>query len=220
MHEGKKTRTLSWIVARCRKGLVAVAVLSAAINLLVLGVSLYSTQVFDRVMSSGSLATLGALTVITIAVIVLSGALEVLRGQILSSCGAWLDDRLGAVLLGRLPDRVLSGDAAAAESLADAAALRAFICGPGLVALLDLPWFGLYLALISLMQWQLGLVVGLGAVALLALAVLNAWVTAEPAAESARMAIQLQRRIASSLPGIEAADAMGYADNLTQEWTL
>jgi ATP-binding cassette, subfamily C, bacterial EexD len=79
---------LAEILSRCRRGMVAAAFLSAMINLLVLVVSIYSLLVFDRVLTGGSLPTLVVLTLIAGIVVALTGALEILRGQILSRCGA------------------------------------------------------------------------------------------------------------------------------------
>src|SRR5262245_45264680 len=53
---------LSSVLYRCREGLIAVGALSMAVNLLVLTVSVYMLQVYDRVLPGRSVETLIYLT--------------------------------------------------------------------------------------------------------------------------------------------------------------
>ena len=52
------------VLARCRDGLIAVGAFSMAVNLLVLTVSVYMLQVYDRVLPGRSVETLIYLTLI------------------------------------------------------------------------------------------------------------------------------------------------------------
>ncbi len=56
---------LSSVLYRCREGLIAVGLLSMAVNLLVLTVSVYMLQVYDRVLPGRSVETLIYLTLIS-----------------------------------------------------------------------------------------------------------------------------------------------------------
>jgi ABC-type protease/lipase transport system fused ATPase/permease subunit len=66
--------TLSTILHRCCGGIVAVGILSALINLLVLAVSIYSVQVYHRVLTGGSISRLAAVSLIALVAIALNGA--------------------------------------------------------------------------------------------------------------------------------------------------
>ena len=65
----------------CFPSFAGVAVFSAVVNVLALTGSIYMLQVYDRVLSSRSIATLIGLSLITLAAYALSGGLDMLRGQ-------------------------------------------------------------------------------------------------------------------------------------------
>ena len=73
-----------------------------AINLLVLTVSIYMLQVYDRVLPGRSVETLIYLTIIAAGALAAMGALELLRSRILVRLGIWIDRSLLApTLFGR-----------------------------------------------------------------------------------------------------------------------
>jgi ATP-binding cassette, subfamily C, bacterial exporter for protease/lipase len=76
--------------------MLPLAVFSFAANLLLLVSSIYMLQLFDRVLSSGSLDTLLWLTVAAVLATAVYGVLELARRQLLSRTGAWLDTELAA----------------------------------------------------------------------------------------------------------------------------
>ena len=64
---------------------VYAGVFSAAVNVLMLVPVIYMLQVYDRVMSSGSLSTLGMLTLLMVALLCALGGFEWVRSMILIS---------------------------------------------------------------------------------------------------------------------------------------
>src|SRR4029079_18741788 len=80
---------LTDLLIRCRDGFIAVGTFSMGINLLVLTVSIYMLQVYDRVLPGRSVETLLYLTVIATGALVTMGALELLRSRILVRLGIW-----------------------------------------------------------------------------------------------------------------------------------
>src|SRR5688500_173326 len=66
-----------------RYGLVFIELFSLGLNVLQLALPLYSMQVFDRVLASGSTATLIALTVIVGFLLASGAVLDALRAQML-----------------------------------------------------------------------------------------------------------------------------------------
>src|SRR5689334_2464061 len=74
---------------------MAVLVFSLVINVLGLTTSLYMLQVYDRVLSSYSIETLVALTLIAILALMALAALEGLRTATIQRLGARISDKLG-----------------------------------------------------------------------------------------------------------------------------
>ena len=62
--------------------------------------ALYMLQVYDRVLSSRSLETLGALSLMALAALVTLAGAEAVRSRLLIAVGAWINRCLSPVLLG------------------------------------------------------------------------------------------------------------------------
>src|SRR3970282_926407 len=100
----------------------------------------------------------------------------------------------------------------------DINALRAFLTGPGIIAMFDAPWVPLFIVVIFLFHPMLGVVALLGALLLLGLAVLN-----EKLSRRSLEAMQTDARLAGrfvdqSLGNAEVVGALGMVDNVTQDW--
>src|SRR6186997_3510861 len=115
-------------MAQIRSQAMPLAVFSFAANLLLLVSSIYMLQVFDRVLSSGSLDTLIWLTLVVVAATAVYGVLELARRRMLSLAGAWLDSQLAGPVIRRGVDARLAG-AASEAALADVQELQSFLSG-------------------------------------------------------------------------------------------
>ena len=73
---------------------ILAGVFSAAINILMLVPVIYMLQVYDRVMSSGSLSTLTSLTLIMTALLMAMGGFEWVRSRILISASNRIEKNL------------------------------------------------------------------------------------------------------------------------------
>src|SRR6185369_12987663 len=82
-----------------RPVMVYAATISFFINLLILPMSLYSLQVYDRVMSTGSLSTLIWLTVIMVLVFAAAGVLQSLRSMVMSRAAEWLHTTIASAAI-------------------------------------------------------------------------------------------------------------------------
>ena len=159
---------LTDVLVRCRDGLIAVGLFSMGINLLVLTVSIYMLQVYDRVLPGRSVETLIYLTLIATGALGAMGALDLLRSRILVRLGIWIDRSLSPTLFGRGLENTLRGLPYRTEALRDLNTLRAYLGGAGIMALFDAPWLPIFLAFIFLLHPFLGLL-ALGGAAILIL---------------------------------------------------
>src|ERR1044071_4857385 len=80
---------------RCRKAFIATVVFSFFINILMLTASMYSMQLFDRVLSSRSTDTLLFLSLFALVAYAFLWFLDLARSQVMLAFGTWFDDRLG-----------------------------------------------------------------------------------------------------------------------------
>ena len=154
--EQARPTALDTALREARHGLGVVAALSLFLNLLVLVSPLYMFQVFDRVLSSGHVETLVALTVLAGFALLVFGLLETIRHQTLVRIGTWLDRRLSEPVLAACLGAALSGRALGAEPLRDLARLRAFISSDSVLPVLDAPWTLVFILVIWLLHPWLG----------------------------------------------------------------
>jgi ATP-binding cassette, subfamily C, type I secretion system permease/ATPase len=200
------------------RGLAVVGTLSLFLNLLVLVSPLYMFQVFDRVLPSGHVETLVALTVIAGFALLVFGLLEVIRHQALVRISTWLDRRLSEPVLAASVGEALAGRAIGAQALRDLAQLRAFISSEGVFPILDAPWTLAFIAVIWLLHPWLGVLALLGTVLLFALALGSEIVMRAPLAESQERWMAAQRRSETALRNAEVVHAMGMLPALLRRW--
>lgn len=139
------------VATAARSPLALAGLVSFAISVLMLAVPIFSLQVYDRVLGSGSRDTLFALVLITGAALAALGMLETVRTSVL----ARLSTRLGA----RLSPTLLAAGAQAGDpgqGLRDLTQLRQMLSGPALIAIFDAPWLPIALALVWLLHPYLG----------------------------------------------------------------
>jgi PrtD family type I secretion system ABC transporter len=196
-----------------------VGVFSLFINLMMLATPLYMLQVYDRVLTSRSVDTLIALSVLVIGLLGVSALLEVLRGRLLVRIGTRFDAEITEALFAAPIDRRLrKGDGSSSQPFHDLETLRGFIGGAGLVALFDMPWMPLYIALIFLFHPLLGVIALGGAVVLFVLALVSELSTRKPMQAAATRTQQARDLAEASVRNAEVVRAMGMFDGLRARW--
>lgn len=202
-----------------RGAFVAIAVFSAFINLLMLTAPLYMLQVFDRVLSSQSIDTLVALSIIAASALLALACLEGVRSFGLGKMSNWFDDRLaGLVLRESVTARLKSKSGPTTQGLRDLANVRAFLSGPSMFPIMDAPWIPLFLAVIFLLHPLLGWVALGGAVVLIGLAVANELATRSALQRSNAMQIKAMAQAESAVRNADVIQAMGMFDQMALRW--
>ncbi|WP_345816230.1 type I secretion system permease/ATPase [Paraburkholderia sp. PREW-6R] len=157
-----------------RRHLWLAVLFGVASNLLLLAPTIYLLQVYDRVLPSRSLETLAMLMVVMGIALAMALAVDVVRNRLLGDLGRQLADQLDRLALEARIEaqarRTVRTDLATAQ---DVAALRTFLSGSGVNALLDMPWLVVYLGVMFLFHWSLGLIAIASAVLLVGLTLLN-----------------------------------------------
>lgn len=201
-----------------RRAFLVAGLFGAAINLLFLTIPLYMMQVFDRVLASRSFDTLVFLTLMALAGISLLAFLDYQRARILARIVAFLDIALAPAAFDRAIGGALRGRSHAAEGLRDLATLRGFLGSVGVHALFDAPWTPIYLVVVVLIHPVLGAIAALGALALLAVALINELATRAPLRAASEAQIRAMRRVEASGRNAEAITAMGMLPGLARGW--
>src|SRR5690606_4131506 len=169
-----------------RAVMIFLFVMSGIVSALALTGSLYMLQIYDRALTSHSVPTLIALSVLAIALYLFQGALDVSRSQILVRLGAKLDEQLAPLAHKVTIDMPRFGfsTAEASERGRDVDTLRQFMGSQGPVALFDLPWMPMYLIFVWYLHPWLGMLTAGGALLLTVLTILAEFLTRDKASAS------------------------------------
>jgi PrtD family type I secretion system ABC transporter len=196
------------------------ALFSLVVNVLLVVPSLFSLQVFDRVLTSRSQETLTlllALTAFSLAVIMV---LEAARSRLLAAASVSLDRALGTrILSGLLEQAAHSRGAEFDHGMRDVATLRGFLSGPGVCSLFDAPWLPVFLIVIFLLHPLLGSLALAGATSLIVIAWLNERLMRGAIEQAMTHGRRAGRFVDSSLRNAEAVRGLGMTGTVAQRWT-
>ncbi len=158
-----------------------VGVFSFFVNLLMLTGPLYMLQLYDRVLSSRSEATLVALSILVVFLYGMMGFLDYARSRIMARVGARFQSRLDR----RVFDAVMRKSAIAPDQrsgtgLRDLESVQRLLTSPGLMAFFDIPWTPFFLFGIALFHPWLGILAVAGGTLLIAFTAINQWLSRRP----------------------------------------
>jgi PrtD family type I secretion system ABC transporter len=205
-------------LAACRREFWLVGLFSGVVNLLQLTVSLYMLQLFDRVYATRSTETLLLLTLIAVAALLLLAILEACRGMVMARLAAWIEARVAPEGFARGIEAELRGRPYRMEALRDLGLLRGWLGSPGALAVYDVPWVPIYLAVIFLLHPWLGWLALAGAAALFLLTLATEWLTAPLLRDAGTRAVASQRRAEATARNAEVIDSMGMQRPLLAAW--
>lgn len=204
----------------CRKAFLAVGAFSGAINLLMLSGSLYMLQIYDRVLTSRSVETLIAISLLLLLAYAIQGMLDSIRVKMLARIGARFDEQLAPLAFAatqRLPLAGLSAERAM-QPIRDLDQIRGFLSSLGPTALFDMPWMPLFFAACFLLHPWLGWLAVAGGSVILLLTVVTEFLSrratkALTGTQAARHTLaETSRRNADSMT------AMGMTETFGNKW--
>jgi len=203
-----------------RGAFIGLAVFSALINILYLTGSFYMLQVYDRVITSRSVATLIALSVLAATLYAGQAALDCVRGRLLRRMARSLDEGLSLrvfALIARLPLTGQTG-ATSPQPLRDLDQVRSFLSGGGPLSFFDLPWMPAYLAICFLFHPLIGLVTLGGALVLVLLTLCTEAFTRKPIQAAAQHGAARTSLAEASRRNAEVMAAMGMTGRIGALW--
>ncbi len=203
------------------RGTAAAGLVGVFVNVLHLAMPLYTIQIYDRVISSGSLDTLAALTLMILTVLAFQGLLDFLRHRIFTILGGQVAERLGRPVFEAAVETVLrQGAGAAAGSMRDLGELRSFIASGAIALPLDLMVAPVFLLVLFLLHPLYGTVGLIAAVLLSAAALATEMLARRPAAEASAASGGVQAETSGAIRNAEVITAMGMLPAVAQRWRV
>lgn len=199
------------------RGFAEIGIFSVAVNLLLLVTPLYLLQVYDRVLPSSSLETLGYISLLAVAGIAVLGLMEEIRARYSSRLAARLDVEMGEAAFAASVSgtRGATGDVLPLRDLASA---RAVLTSRGFFALFDLPFVPVFLLILYVIHPYL-LWVTLAGVALMLLVVFANQLAMRSVGREAAQAGHASLNAAQQFGrNFETVQALGMTRNVSERW--
>ena len=189
---------------------------SAAVNLLMLTPIIYMLQVYDRVVSSGSVPTLTMLTILMVCLLLALGGFEWVRSMVMIGASNRLEQRLRQRISEATFNRALlsGGMTASAQPMNDLSQLRQYLTGPSLFAFFDAPWVPIYLIVMYLFHPLFALCGVFAVIVMLILALANEKTTSRKLQDANALNSSVNNQLTGSLRNAEAIAAMGMGNDI------
>ncbi len=207
-------REIRAALAESRRLFVSCGLFSVAVNLLMLTGPLFMLQVYDRVLTSRSEATLVALIGIVAFLFLMMGILDHARARVMARAGARLQERLDSRVLRAVLSRAVSPAERArpATGLRDLETIQRFASGSGPFAFFDAPWTPIFLFALFTFHWMLGLLAVFSGLLLLVIALLNQLGTSRLQVEAGEAAARSAHFVEQMRAGSETVQGLGMQD--------
>lgn len=202
-----------------KKEFLWVGAFSLVANLLTLSPTLYMLQIFDRVMMSQNEMTLVTLTMIMAIFIGVMAFSEWIRSRLLVRAGVRFDEQLNTrIFLANFEANLVPSRGDNANTFAALTRLRQFLTGNGIIALFDLPWTPIYLAVLFAMHPLLGWFGVVFTILLGLLAFATNSLTSAKLERATNSESKTSNYLAGKLRNAETVEAMGMLENIKRRW--
>ena len=156
-------------------GFFAIGLFSFFVNLLVLTGPLFMLQIYDRVLSSRSEATLVALTGLIVGLYLVMGVLDHIRSRVAARIGARFQARFDRRVFNAVLDRVTlhAQGISTVTGMRDLDAIQKVLSSPAVFTVFDIPWTPFFLFVIFTFHPWMGVLGIVGGLILVGLTWLN-----------------------------------------------
>ena len=204
-------------------GRIAVSTIffSFVLNILALTGSLFMLQVYDRVLPSGSVPTLIALGLIVLVLYGYYGVLDYVRSRIFVRVGRKIEEGLRNRVFDAMSTLSLNkANLVGGMPVQDLNTIRQFISGQGPLAYFDMPYVPLYLLVVFLLHWVLGVVATVSAVIIFGLALLAEHATRAPSSAATMATAKAQMMTEETRRNAEALFSLGMKGAMRDRWSV
>lgn len=206
-------------LAICRQMVKYALACGLVVNLLMLASPLYSMQVLDRVLSSGSQDTLVMLTLVMILALSLLALIQGGRSFAMHRMGQWFEKRLSAPAFANAILAEKGEESGGSQGLRDLQTIKTYLMSPGLITVLDTPWALVFIGVLFMLHTAVGCLTILGAIVIISMGLLSDAKTKTLLKNTNDAFVVSMRHTDQVARHGETIKAMGMLDNVTQSWS-
>ncbi len=201
-----------------RSALAWAVALSVSINALVLVLPFYSIQIFDRVITSGSIETLVGLTAFAVIGLVFSALFEIIRGRLLTRFAVQFERYVAPLVLEASIADSDKKPEAGTHDLVKVRELRNFLSSGMVSTLIDAPFLPAFLIILFLIHPWFGFIALVGTLILLVLAFISGKVSRAEVSQASGAVSRTQSLLDSIIKHASLVRAMGWTRGAIREF--
>jgi PrtD family type I secretion system ABC transporter len=207
---------------RAAKGaFITAAVFSFIINTAILVMPFYMYNLFRRVIPTESHETLWLLLMVVVWVLLIQNLIEYARSLLLEKISRSIDEKIGHRIFDLSVQRSVPRGAGSDMSLLSMLqSVRSFISSPTVFVAMDAPWVPLFIVVLFMMNFYIGLTALIVILIALGLAVGKRYATDALLAEGGRAAGKAGNLASMAVRNADTIEALGMSKRLIDQWRI
>ena len=203
-----------------RRILPPLIAISSVYNILLLSGSFFMLLVYDDVLPSRSVPSLLSLLLMVTIAYGFQAFLDVIRGRMMVHVGTLFTRRVSDRMLDVISRYEMTRGPmpGGTQIVRDIDTIRSFLSGPGPLAFLDLPWIIIYLLILFVFHWSIGVLAMVGMAVMVVLLVINSRMTEPLARETVRAGAVRFQLADNTLRNSETLKALGMTQARRIAW--
>lgn len=195
-----------------------IAAFSVSINILLLVIPFYSIEVFDRVISSGSVETLVGLTVMAVGALAFSAVFDILRSRLLSRFAVGFEQSLAPIILESSITAPSARGDRRSHDLVKVRELRTFLASGTVSTLIDAIFLPAFIFILFLLHPWYGVIALIGAAILLVMGACSRWIARTEVSQASEAAMRTQAVLDGIVEHSGLVRAMGWTRGAIREF--
>lgn len=211
---------LRHIFEGCRSAFVTAGVFSFVVNMLILTMPLYMFSLFDRVLGTGNMATLTLLALMAFTALLVQALVDIARTFVFTHVSSWIDKQISPRLFEKSVIGGLTRGKGGSDALEQLQGLRQFLAGQSIFMLMDIPFIPLFMMVLFLLNFGIGMTASIGGLILLCLAFVNKIISDGSLLRASAAANRARKISRSAIENAEVVEAMGMRKTLLASWSM
>jgi ATP-binding cassette subfamily C exporter for protease/lipase len=191
---------------------------SAVVNLLQLASTFYMLETYGRVVNSRNPKTLLMLTLMVLLAYAMMQVFDWVRERLLLQAANKLDQELGERVFNATFEAQLRGLPVGLQPLADLRAIRNFLSGSALMAMIDTPMALVFILIVFVISAPLGTFCLVAALLMAGIGIYTERKTHLPLTAAQRSGVEAQRYANASLQNAQVIESMGMWPAIRTRW--
>lgn len=208
------------IFETCRGAFVTAGVFSFVINMLILTMPLYMFSLFDRVLGTGNMATLTMLALIAFVALLVQALIDIARTYIFTQVSSWVDAQISPQLFEKSVTGALVRGQRGGDAIEQLQGLRQFLGSPSVFMLMDVPFIPIFILVLFMLNFAIGITALIGGGILFGLAVINKQVASSTLQKATTSANQARKLSRAAIDNADIVEAMGMRKSVMSDWNV